>query len=339
MTQQLHFERHLLGGSERPLRIAFVTDPLDRLKAWKDSTVAMMRAAQSHGHDVFAIEAPTLGWRRPEGDHAGGAFGEAIHLLLRPDDHDWYRETQREWLPLKRFDALLMRKDPPLDGEYLAAISLLERAEADGLRIFNRPRALRDHPAKLAILEFPQFIPSTKVSRDPGRLQQYIDEQRDVILKPLDGSGGARIFRVHRNDPNRNVIVETLTANGQRTIMAQQYLPAIAQGDKRVLLIGGKPVPWCLARIPKAGETRGNLAAGGTGVAQELSADDRRIAEALGPLLLKRGLLLVGLDIIGDRLTGINITSPTGMVEIRQQSGFDAAGATITAIEHACAAS
>jgi len=339
MTQQLHFERHLLGGSERPLRIAFVTDPLDRLKAWKDSTVAMMRAAQSHGHDVFAIEAATLGWRRPEGDHPGGAFGEAIHLHLRPDDHDWYRETQREWLPLKRFDALLMRKDPPLDGEYLAALSLLERAEADGLRVFNRPRALRDHPAKLAILEFPQFIPSTKVSRDPGRLQQFIDEQRDVILKPLDGSGGARIFRVHRNDPNRNVIVETLTANGGQTIMAQQYLPAIAQGDKRVLLIGGKPVPWCLARIPKAGETRGNLSAGGTGVAQELTADDRRITDALGPLLLKRGLLLVGLDVIGDRLTGINVTSPTGMVEIRQQSGFDAAGATITAIEHACAAS
>ncbi|WP_374325557.1 glutathione synthase [Azonexus sp.] len=339
MTQQLHFERHLLGGSERPLRLAFIVDPLDRLKAWKDSSVALMRAAQSHGHDVYAVEAPTLGWRKPEADHPGGTFGEAIHLHLRPDDHDWYRETQREWLPLKAFDAVLMRKDPPVDSEYLAASALLERAEADGVRVFNRPRALRDHAAKLAILEFPQFIPSTKVSRDLGRLQQFIDEQRDVIVKPLDSNSGSRIFRLHRNDPNRNVILETLTGNGRHTVMAQQYLQAIAQGDKRILLIAGKAVPWCLARIPKAGETRGNLSAGGTGVVQELTPGERHIADALGPLLLKRGLLLVGLDLIGERLTGINVTSPTGMVEIRQQSGFDAAGATITAIEHACAVS
>lgn len=330
MAQQLHFAKHLLGGSERPLKLAFVLDPLDSLKAWKDSSVAMMRAAEKHGHEVYAIEAQTLGWR------AGGVFAEASHLMLRPDDHDWYRETGRDWLPLKAFDAVIMRKDPPFDFEFLTATWLLERAEAEGVRVFNRPRALREHSEKLAILEFPQFAPATLVSRDPGQLHHFIDEERDVILKPLDGMGGSKIFRVHRNDTNRNVIVETLTELGQRTIMAQRYLPAISAGDKRILLIAGQPVPWCLARIPKAGETRGNLAAGGTGIAQELTARDREIAAALGPVLFKRGLLLVGIDVIGEQLTEINVTSPTCMVEIRQQSGFDAAGAFITAIEHAC---
>jgi glutathione synthase len=229
-----------------------------------------------------------------------------------------------------------MRKDPPFDFEFLTTTWLLERAEADGVRVFNRPRALREHSEKIAITEFPQFTPSTLISRDFHQLHHFIDEHRDVILKPLDGMGGSQIFRVHRNDPNRNVIVETVTHDGQRTIMAQRHLPEIALGDKRILLIGGKTVPYCLARIPKAGETRGNLAAGGTGIAQELSPRDREIAETIGPLLFKRGLMLIGLDVIGDCLTEINVTSPTCMVEIRQQSGFDAAGAFITAVEHAC---
>ncbi|MBS1144187.1 MAG: glutathione synthase [Proteobacteria bacterium] len=336
MAQQLHFEKHLLGGSAQSLKIAFVVDPLDHLKAWKDSSVAMMRAAENHGHDVFAIDAATLGWRRPETGHAGGVSGEAIHLHLRPDDHDWYRETGREWMSLTSFDAVIMRKDPPFDFEYLTATWLLERAEADGVKVFNRPRALRDHSEKLAIMEFAQFAPSTVATRNMAQLHHFIDEQRDVILKPLDGMGGSQIFRVHRNDPNRNVIVETLTHEGARTIMAQRYLPEISHGDKRILIIAGQPVPWCLARIPKAGETRGNLAAGGTGVAQELSARDREIANVIGPTLIKRGLMLIGIDVIGDHLTEINVTSPTCMVEIRQQSGFDAAGAFITAIEHAC---
>ena len=336
MAQQLHFEKHLLGGSSQSLKLAFVLDPLPALKAWKDSSVAMMRAAEKHGHEVFALDAASLGWRKPETGHSGGVFGEALHLHLRPDDHDWYRETGREWLPLKAFDAVIMRKDPPFDFEYLTATWLLERAEADGVRVFNRPRALREHSEKLAIMEFADYTPATLVSRNMAQLQHFIDEQRDVILKPLDGMGGSQIFRVHRNDPNRNVIVETLSHEGARTIMAQRYLPEISAGDKRILLIAGKPVPWCLARIPKAGETRGNLAAGGTGVAQELSSRDRQIAEALGPVLFKRGLMLVGLDVIGDHLTEINVTSPTCMVEIRQQSGFDAASAFISAIEHAC---
>jgi glutathione synthase len=269
----------------------------------------------------------------------GGCFGEAVHLHLRPDDHDWYRETGRETTSLKRFDAVIMRKDPPFDFEYLTATWLLERAEANGVKVFNRPRALREHSEKLAITEFDQFTPPTLVARDMNQLQRFIDEQRDIILKPLDGMGGSQVFRIHRNDPNRNVIVETLTHEGRRTVMAQHYLPAISRGDKRILLIAGKPVPYTLARIPKAGETRGNLAAGGTGVAQDLSPRDREIAETLGPILFKRGLMLVGLDVIGDHLTEINVTSPTCMVEIRQQTGFDASGAFITAVEHACGVS
>jgi len=336
VAQQLHFEKHLLGGSSQSLRLAFVIDPLPELKAYKDSSIAMMRAAEKHGHEVYTIDCATLGWRRAESDHAGGVFGEAVHMHLRPDDHDWYRETGREWLPLKAFDAVIMRKDPPFDFEYLTATWLLERAEADGVRVFNRPRALRDHSEKLAITEFPQFAPATLVARDMHRLQYFIEEQRDVILKPLDGMGGSQIFRIHRNDPNRNVILETLTHDGRRTVMAQRYLPEIIHGDKRILLIGGKVVPWCLARIPKAGETRGNLAVGGTGVAQELSPRDHEIADTLAPILIKRGLMLVGLDVIGSHLTEINVTSPTCMVEIRQQTGFDVAGAFITAIEHAC---
>ncbi len=336
MTQQLHFEKHLLGGSAHSLKLAFVVDPITQLKAWKDSSVAMMRSAETHGHEVFAIDCATLGWRSAETGHPGGVFGEAVHLHLRPDDHDWYRETRREWLPLRAFDAIIVRKDPPFDFDYLGITWLLERAEAAGVRIFNRPRALREHSEKLSITEFGQFIAPTLVARTLDQLQHFIDEQRDVILKPLNGMGGSQIFRVHRNDPNRNVIIETLTHDGTRNIMAQRYLPEISAGDKRILLIAGKPVPWCLARIPKAGETRGNLAAGGTGVAQELSARDLEIANTLGPILLKRGLMLVGLDVIGNHLTEINVTSPTCMVEIRQQTGFDAASAFITAIEHAC---
>ncbi len=336
MTQQLHFEKHLLGGSSQSLKIAFILDPIGSLKAWKDTSIAMMRAAEKHGHEVYAIDCASLGWQRPEAGHAGGVFGEAVHLHLRPDDHDWYRETGRETMALKRFDAVIMRKDPPFDFEYLTATWLLERAEANGVKVFNRPRALREHSEKLAITEFDQFTPPTLVARDMNQLQRFIDEQRDIILKPLDGMGGSQVFRIHRNDPNRNVIVETLTHEGRRTVMAQHYLPAISRGDKRILLIAGKPVPYALARIPKAGETRGNLAAGGTGVAQDLSPRDREIAETLGPILFKRGLMLVGLDVIGDHLTEINVTSPTCMVEIRQQTGFDASGAFITAVEHAC---
>ena len=322
-----------MSPAVRPLRIAFVVDPLPALKAWKDSSVAMMRATQRRGHAVFAIDAASLGWSSGLGVH-----GAATALTLRDDDTDWYRAETLETVPLTAFDAVLMRKDPPFDFEFLTATWLLERAEAAGARVFNRPRALRDHSEKLAILEFAHFSPSTATTRDPAALHAFIDREQDVILKPLDGMGGSHIFRVRRDDPNRNVIVETLTLEGRRTIMAQRYLPAIAEGDKRILVIDGVPLPYALARVPRAGETRGNLAAGGTGIARPLTARDREIAETLGPILAARGLLLVGLDVIGEHLTEINVTSPTCMVEIRQQTGCDGATRLIEALEARCAA-
>jgi len=331
--------RDLPASGSQPLKLGFVVDPLTELKAGKDSSVAMMRAAQARGHQVFAIDCATLGWRRPETWNVGGVYATATTLQLRPDDDDWYRAGVRQWQSLTDFDAVIMRKDPPFDFEYLTATWLLERAEASGVRVFNRPRALRDHSEKVAICEFPQFTPATLITRDAAQLQQFIDEHPDTILKPLDGMGGSQIFRVRHDDPNRNVIIETLTREGRRTIMAQRFVPEIAAGDKRILLIAGQPVPYCLARIPKAGETRGNLAAGGSGVAQELSPRDREIAETLGPILFARGLLLVGIDVIGDHLTEINVTSPTCMVEIRQQTGFDSAATFIAAIERECAIS
>ena len=320
----------------RALRLAFVVDPLPALKAAKDSSIAMMRAAQARGHALCAIDCASLHWRGPAAGEPGGVCGQATALALRDDDGDWHRECGRAVTPLRDFDAVLMRKDPPLDSEYLAATWLLERAEAEGARIFNRPRALRDHSEKLAIAEFAQFAPPTLVDRDSTRLHAFIDAQGDAILKPLDGMGGSRIFRVRRDDPNRNVIVETLTGDGGRTIMAQRYLPEITAGDKRILIVAGRVMPWALARIPRAGETRGNLAAGGRGVARPLSARDREIAEALAPVLWQRGLLLVGLDVIGEHLTEINVTSPTCMVEIRAQTGFDIAAECIAAIEAQC---
>ena len=322
--------------ASRRLRLAFVVDPLPGLKAAKDSSIAMMRAAAARGHDVHAIDCASLHWRGPDAGTPGGVCGDAVALALRADDHAWYEARGSATLPLTGFDAVLMRKDPPFDFEYLTATWLLERAEAGGARIFNRPRALRDHSEKLALTEFPQFAPATLVDRDAARLHAFIDAQGDAILKPLDGMGGSRIFRVRRDDPNRNVIVETLTEDGRRTVMVQRYLPAIAAGDKRILVVAGQVVPWALARIPMAGETRGNLAAGGRGVAQPLSERDRAIAEALAPVLWERGLLIVGLDVIGDYLTEINVTSPTCMVEIRAQTGFDTAAAVIAAVEAQC---
>ncbi len=314
------------------MKLAFVLDPLEHLKAWKDSSVAMLRAAQARGHESFAVMRPALAWR------AGAVRAAAARLTLRDDHRDWFEAGAPEEKPLAAFDAVLMRQDPPFDFEYLAATWLLERAAAGGARVFNDPRAVRDHSEKLSILEFPQFIPDTLVAREPEALQAFIDEMGDAILKPVDGMGGAGVFRVARSDPNRHVIVETLTDNGARTIVAQRFLPGIAQGDKRILLIGGKVVPWALARIPKPGETRGNLATGGTGVAQPLTARDREIAEHLAPLLAARGILLAGIDVIGDCLTEINVTSPTCFVEIAQQSGFDVAGMFMDALERQCKA-
>ena len=314
------------------MRIAFIVDPLPSLKAYKDSSVALMRAAQAAGHAVWVIEQAAIHW-----SPLHGICAQAVHLEMLGDDHDWFVEVVRHVVSLRDFGAVLMRKDPPFDIEYVTTTWLLERAEAEGARVFNRPRALRDHSEKLSVAEFSRFTVATTVARDPVLLHAFIDLEYDTVLKPLDGMGGSQVFRVRSDDPNRNVIVETLTRDGTRTVMGQRYIPEIADGDKRILLIGGQVVPWCLARIPKAGETRGNLAAGGKGVARELTARDYEIASTLAPTLAARGLLLVGLDVIGDWLTEINVTSPTCMVEIAEQTGFDAAGMMIAALERACA--
>ena len=313
------------------MRFAFILDPLDSLKAYKDTSIAIMRAAQAAGHAIWAIQQPALHWSALH-----GVCAEAVLIELLPDDATWYIERSRTVIPLRDFAAVLMRKDPPFDIEYVTSTWLLGRAEAEGAKVFNRPQALRDHSEKLSLTEFDQFSVPTLVARDPALIHDFIDQQRDAILKPLDGMGGSQIFRVHHDDPNRNVIVETLTQEGARMIMGQRYIPEISQGDKRILIIGGEIVPYCLARIPKAGETRGNLAAGGRGVARELTARDREIAETLAPVLAARGLLLVGIDVIGDWLTEINVTSPTCMVEICEQTGFDAAAMFVTALEREC---
>ena len=309
---------------------AFIVDPLAGLKAYKDSSVAMMRAAVARGHAVWAVRREDLVWR-------DAISARAVPLSVRDDEHDWYSEGEAEVRTLSAFDAVLMRQDPPFDFEYLAATWLLERAVAEGARVFNAPRAVRDHSEKLALTEFARFAATTLVAREPGTLHAFIDEMGDAILKPLDGMGGSQVFRVVAGDPNRNVIVETLTQQGARTIMAQRYLPGVREGDKRVLLIGGEVIPYALARIPREGETRANLAAGGRGVAMPLTAREREIAEALAPILWARGLLIVGLDIIDGHLTEINVTSPTCMVEIAAQQGFDVAGRVIETLERVCA--
>ncbi len=309
---------------------AFILDPLPDLKAYKDSSVAMMRSLAARGHRIHALGTGDLSWE------AGTTFGLTRSLEILPDEHEWYRAGIAQMRPLAEFAAVIMRKDPPFDLEYVYSTYLLECAEREGSRVFNRPRAIRDHNEKMAIAKFAQFLTPTLVTRDPARIQQFIDRHRDVVVKPLDGMGGSSVFLTRADDLNRNVIVETVTQLGMRTAMAQRYLPEIADGDKRVLLIGGELVPYALARIPKPGETRGNLAAGGRGEARPLTARDREIAAAVAPQLWAEGLLVVGLDIIGPCLTEINVTSPTCFVEITQQTGFDVASMFAETLERAC---
>ena len=311
------------------MKIAFIVDPLDDFKIYKDSTFAMMREAAARRHRLYALQPEDLVWQ------AGAVTGHAQKLHLTGEPVAWYRTEAAQPIPLKEFDAVLMRKDPPFDMEYVYSTYLLELAQEQGARVFNNPRAIRDCNEKMAIARFPQFTVPTLVTRQAALIHAFLATHGDIILKPLDGMGGTSVFRVHPKDPNLNVIIETVTHYGLRTIMAQRYIPAIVDGDKRVLLIGGKPVPFVLARIPKAGETRGNLAAGGTGVARELTPRDREIAETLGPLLNAQGLLLVGLDVIGDYLTEVNVTSPTCFQEITDQTGFNVAGMLVDALEDA----
>jgi glutathione synthase len=332
------------------MNILFIADPLDSFKIYKDTTFAMMREAAQRGHHVFTCEVWQLRWSQ---QHEGGLTGviadtQQVQLAHEPALLDakalhragrigigWYEALPSQATSLATFDAVIMRKDPPFDSEYFYATHLLEQAEREGAKVFNSPRALRDHPEKLALMEFAHLAAPTLVTRDIARIKAFHAQHRDVILKPLDGMGGVGIFRVREDALNLGAIAETLTADGTQTIMAQAYLPAIKDGDKRVLLIGGQPVPYALARIPQGGEVRGNLAAGGKGVAQKLSESDLKIATELGATLASRGLLLVGLDVIGDKLTEINVTSPTCFQEILDQTGFDVAAMFMDAVEAA----
>ena len=309
------------------MKIAFVADPLDHFKIYKDSTYAMMREAVARRHELHVLQQEDIVW------HTGVVTGYARRLHLTGDKEAWYRVEAPRATPLKDFDAVLMRKDPPFDMEYVYSTYLLELAQAQGARVYNDPRAIRDCNEKIAVAHFPQFTVPSLVTRRAELIHEFLAAHGDIILKPLDGMGGTSVFRVRRQDPNLNVIIETVTHYGQRMIMAQRFIPEIADGDKRILLIAGKPVPYALARIPKPGETRGNLAAGGTGVARELTKRDREIAETLGPQLSAQGLLLVGLDVIGDYLTEVNVTSPTCFQEITNQTGFNVAGMMLDALE------
>ncbi len=319
------------------MNLLFIADPLDSFKIHKDTTFVMMRALQARGHHLSVCEPKDLMWQR-----GGRVTAYVRDIALTGDPVAWYIAEQapphERPQALADFGAVLMRKDPPFDSEFFYATHLLEQAEREGARVFNRPRALRDHPEKLAILEFPELIGPTLVTRDASDIRRFHAEHHDIILKPLDGMGGMGIFRVKADGLNLGSVIETLNRDGAQTVMVQKFLPEIAQGDKRVLVIGGQAVPYCLARIPQGGEVRGNLAAGGKGVAQPLSERDRFIAETLGPVLAARGLLLAGVDVIGDCVTEINVTSPTCFQEIFDQTGFDVAEVFANALEAAIAA-
>ncbi len=316
------------------MNILFIVDPLASFKIKKDTSFAMMREAQKRGHQVSACEVPHIQWQRGECVKA-----QVQDLHLTGDSQTWYQVTASRQAWLKDFDAVIMRKDPPFDSEFFYATHMLSQAEREGAKVFNKPEALRNHPEKLAIMEFPQFIGPTLVTRSADAIKAFHAEHKDIILKPLDGMGGMGIFRVGADGMNLGSIIETLNLDGAQSVMVQKFLPAIAQGDKRVLIIGGKPVPYCLARIPQGGEVRGNLAAGGKGVAQALNDNDRAIAESVGAVLAPRGLLLIGLDVIGTNVTEINVTSPTCFQEFFDQTGCDVAAIFIDALEAAVQAS
>ncbi|MGV3725613.1 glutathione synthase [Hydrogenophaga sp.] len=313
-------------------KILVVADPLESFKTYKDTTFAMMRELQKRGHTLAACEPEHLQWQSGQ-----PVTAQVRHVTLTGEADAWFSVTREGREPLHGFDAVLMRKDPPFDSEFFYATHLLEQAEREGARVFNSPKALRDHPEKLALMEFARFAPPTLVTRRPEAIRAFHAEHKDVILKPLDGMGGMGIFRVGADGMNLGSIIETLNQGGATSVMVQRYLPEITLGDKRLLLIGGKVAPFVLARIPQGSEVRGNLAAGGKGVAQPLSDVDRAVAEAIAPTLAARGLLLVGLDMIGDKVTEINVTSPTCFQEIQQQTGFDVPAMFVDALEAALA--
>lgn len=313
------------------MKLAFIIDPLNSLNIKKDSTYLMMKEAISHLHAVFVIYPEDIYV------HSGQVMAKAHRLYLNKEfqgKHDWYRldpETITE--PLTHFSAVLMRKDPPFNMEYVYTTYLLELAVQQGARVYNPPHEIRNFNEKLSIMKYQQFIVPTLVTSRKDLILEFLHTHQDIILKPLDGMGGSSIFRINHDDPNINVIIEVMTHYGQCTVMAQRYIPEIKAGDKRVLLINGEPMPYALARIPQKGETRGNLAAGGLGLVQELSPRDREIAETIGKDMKELGFLIVGLDIIGNNLTEINVTSPTCMQEILHQTDFNIASKVIQVLE------
>ncbi|WP_312378487.1 glutathione synthase [Pseudomonas oryzihabitans] len=292
------------------IRLGIVMDPIERISYKKDSSMAMLWAAKARGWTLHYFEMQDL--YQVDGE----ARGRGRQLDVFQDPERWFAFGEDVELPLRELDVILMRKDPPFDNEFVYATYLLEQAERGGTLVVNRPASLRDCNEKFFATLFPELAPPTLVSRRADIIREFARSHGDVILKPLDGMGGSSVFRHREGDPNLSVILETLTAHGTQQIIAQRYLPGIKDGDKRILMINGEPVDYCLARIPAQGETRGNLAAGGRGVAQPLSPRDREIAATVGPELRKRGLLFVGLDVIGEHLTEINVTSPTCIREI-----------------------
>jgi len=314
------------------MRLAFILDPLDSLKSYKDTSIAIMREAASRGHQLFVAMQGDLFLRHDQVQLSVKAFNFTHSKTI------WYELGNAIETTPKSFDALLMRKDPPFDNEYLYSTYLLELAVQQGAKVINNPASVRSWNEKLSVARFPQFAPEFLVTRDNQRIRDFLAQHGDIVVKPLDGMGGSSIFRLTAQDPNISVILETITEFEKRTVMAQRYLPAIKAGDKRIIVIDGEPIPYSLARIPKAGETRGNLAAGGTGVAQLLTERDLEIAYTVGKVLKQQGLFLVGLDVIGEHLTEINVTSPTGMVEIATQTACNPAKLLINALEvlHGC---
>ena len=309
--------------------LLFIADPLESFKLKKDSTLAMMRVAQEAGHHLWFCQSRNILWKDDL------VVADCQTLVVKPSSTSWFELGAIEARSLKSFSAVLMRTDPPFNIEYLNTTWLLTAATRQGAKVFNDPSAVRDHSEKLSITEFPELIPPTVVTRELSAVEEFHQIHRDIVIKPLDGMGGMGVFRVGPDGLNLASIVETLGENGSRTLMVQRFLPEIAQGDKRVLLIGGEVVPFSLARIPQGNEIRGNLAAGGKGIAMPLTDAEKRIAERLAPILNQRGLFLVGLDLIGGYLTEINVTSPTCFVEITEQSGFDVAQFFLKALEKA----
>ncbi len=320
-------------------KIAFLMDPIETVSVKKDSTLAMIAAAQQRGLEIFYLQQDGLVLS------AGVVTALTRSLRLRDDfcatldpntaGDDWYALGDEQAVALAEMDIVMMRKDPPFDMEYIYTTYLLERAETEGVMVVNRPSALRDCNEKLFATLFPQCCPELIVSRRMDQLKAFHKQHANVVFKKLDGMGGASIFRVMEQDPNLSVVLETLTNSGREQIMGQVYLPEIVDGDKRILLINGEPVPYALARIPSAGETRGNLAAGGRGEGRPLTDRDQWIAQQIGPELKRRGLIFVGIDVIGDYLTEINVTCPTCIRELNEQFGLDIAGDLIdTCLQH-----